>query len=85
MRVVPVPPLVLALNALYETRDMLARARVHNANFQVYSRYPAVPGAAAGQPPVRACPCSAAAVGGGGGAGCGQSTERGVAGGQGQG
>lgn len=50
VRVIPVPPRVLALDALYETRDVLARARIHNANFHAYHASQPVPAQPQGSP-----------------------------------
>jgi hypothetical protein len=47
---VPPPPLVAALDALFETHDPLARARVHSANFHAYHASRPVPVQPQGSP-----------------------------------
>ena len=47
---IPPPPLVSALDALYDTRDPLARARVHSANFHAYHASQPVPAQPQGSP-----------------------------------
>ena len=47
---IPPPAQVTALDALYETRDPLARARIHSANFHAYHASQPVPAQPAGTP-----------------------------------
>ena len=47
---VPPPPLVVALDALFEAGDALARARVHSANFHAYHASRPVPVQPQGSP-----------------------------------